>query len=176
MKEEIVEVDDSQLSKISKLANQQLELEHEIALIEEQLKMLKQEHKQVSQTDIPEAMAEVGMSEFKLQDGDKVTVQPYYSASIPKDRINEALDWLRDNNHEDLIKNTVSVDFGRGEDDRADTLRESLQSTGLSYTDKTGVHSSTLRAFVREQVEAGKSLPLDLLGVFIGQKTTIKKG
>ena len=138
--------------------------------------MLKQEHKQVSQTDIPEAMAEVGMSEFKLQDGDKVTVQPYYSASIPKDRINEALDWLRDNNHGDLIKNTVSVDFGRGEDDRADTLRESLQNTGLSYTDKTGVHSSTLRAFVREQVEAGKSLPLDLLGVFIGQKTTIKKG
>lgn len=176
MKEEIIEIGDSQLSQISKLANQQLELEHEIALIEEQLKMLKQEHKQVSQTDIPEAMAEVGMSEFKLQDGDKVAVQPYYSASIPKDRAVEALNWLRDNNHGDLIKNTVAVDFGRGEDGQAADLKKTITNNGLSYTDKTGVHPSTLRAFVREQVEAGKSLPLDLLGVFIGQKTTIKKG
>ena len=31
-----------------------------------------------------------------------------------------------------------------------------------------------LRAFVREQHESGKKLPMDLLGAYVGQKTTIK--
>jgi predicted NACHT family NTPase len=82
---------------------------------------------------------------------------------------------LRDNNHGDLIKNTISVDFGRGEDNDAADLKQGLNDMGRSYTDKTGVHPQTLRAFVREQVESGQTLPLDLLGVFIGQKTTIKE-
>ena len=86
------------------------------------------------------------------------------------------MNWLRDNGHEDLIKNTISVNFGRGEDESASKLREALNNEGSSYTDKTGVHSQTLKAFVREQVESGQNLPLDLLGVFIGQKTTIKEG
>jgi hypothetical protein len=34
----------------------------------------------------------------------------------------------------------------------------------------------TFKAFVREQVETGQNLPFDLLGVYIGQKTSIKKG
>jgi len=37
------------------------------------------------------------------------------------------------------------------------------------------VEPSTLRAFIREQHEAGKKLPMDLLGAFVGQKTTIKE-
>jgi len=170
------DVDDSGLQQISDLANKQVKLERKIKEMEDELKAVKDEHKQVSQVDIPEALAEVGLSEFKLKDGTKITVSPFYSASIPKDRVDEAMTWLRDNNHGDLIKNTISVDFGRGEDEAAAQLKEHLQEEGASYTDKTGVHPQTLRAFVREQVESGQNLPLDLLGVFIGQKTVIKEG
>ena len=51
-----------------------------------------------------------------------------------------------------------------------------LKDNGTSYTDKTGVHAMTFKAFVREQVESGRNLPFDLLGIYIGQKATIKKG
>ena len=116
------------------------------------------------------------MSEGKLVDGTKITVQQFYNASIPKDKTDEAFKWLRDNDHADLIKNTISCDFGRGEDGDAKILKESLTNSGLSFTDKVGVHPQTLKAFVREQVESGQKLPLDLLGVYIGQKTKIIKG
>ena len=33
----------------------------------------------------------------------------------------------------------------------------------------------TLKAFVREQIEMGKELPLDLLGVHIGQRSEIRR-
>lgn len=175
MHDDAFDVDTSALKGISELANRQLGLEIDIAKLEEQLKAKKEEHRQVSQIDIPEAMAEIGLSEFKLDSGHKITVNPFYNCSIPKDRVDEAMDWLRDNNHGDLIKNTISVDFGRGEDNDAADLKQGLNDMGRSYTDKTGVHPQTLRAFVREQVESGQTLPLDLLGVFIGQKTTIKE-
>ena len=117
-----------------------------------------------------------GLSEFKLADGTKVTVQQFYSASIPKDKVDEAMQWLRDNGHGDLIKNTVSVAFGKGEDTLATDLKKYLGANGNSYEDKTGVHPQTLRAFAREQIEAGQNLPLDTLGIYIGLKTVIKEG
>lgn len=170
------EVDNFALTTISSLAKRQLELEQELARLEEDLKTKKEELRQISQIDLPEAMAEIGMSAFTLDGGAKVTVKPFYNCSIPKERYDEAMSWLRDNGHADLIKNTISVDFGKGEDDRAASFKTNLREQGTSYTDKTGVHPQTLRAFVREQVETGQPLPLDLLGVFIGQQTTIKEG
>ena len=172
----MIDVDDQDLKQVSILANTQRELENKIKQQEEELKETKRQLKQVSEVDIPEALAESGLSEIKLTDGTKVSVQQFYSASIPKDKVDEALAWLRDNGHGDLIKNTISVDFGKGEDEAAGKLKQHLVGQGNSYTDKTGVHSQTLRAFAREQVEKGQNLPLDLLGIYIGQKTVIKEG
>jgi len=172
---EMFDVDDAQLNQIANLANQQLKLEADIAAAEEALKLLKDQLKQISTTDIPEALAECGLLEFKTRDGYKVSVNPFYSASIPKDKQDEAFKWLRDNGHGDLIKNTISVNFGRKEDAAAASFKARLTKEGTSYTDKVGVHPQTLRAFVREQVESGHNLPMDLLGIFIGQQTSIKE-
>ena len=168
--------EDKQLKVVADLAKYQDTLETKIKRAEEDLATLKEQFKQVSQGDLPEALAETGLSEIKLVDGTKITVQQFYNASIPKDKTDEAFKWLRDNDHADLIKNTISCDFGRGEDGDAKILKESLTNSGLSFTDKVGVHPQTLKAFVREQVESGQKLPLDLLGVYIGQKTKIIKG
>ena len=168
--------EDKQLKVVADLAKYQDTLETKIKRAEEDLATLKEQFKQVSQVDLPEALAETGLSEVKLVDGTKITVQQFYNASIPKDKTDEAFTWLGDNDHADLIKNTISCDFGRGEDGNAKVLKESLAGSGISFTDKVGVHPQTLKAFVREQVESGQKLPLDLLGVYIGQKTKIIKG
>ena len=103
------------------------------------------------------------------------TPEDIQRAIAKADKIDEALDWLRNNNHGDLIKNTVSIDYARGEDNAAEKMKQDLRTQGQSFTDKTGVHPQTLKAFVREQTESGKNLPLDLLGAHIGQKTIIKE-
>jgi len=32
----------------------------------------------------------------------------------------------------------------------------------------------TLKAFVRNEIEEGREVPMDLFGIFVGNKTTIK--
>ena len=73
------------------------------------------------------------------------------------------------------IKNQVSCSFGRDEDEKARGLIDTLNEKGYPSSQREWVEPSTLRAFIREQHEAGKELPMDLLGAFVGQKTTIKR-
>lgn len=167
---------DKSLKIVGDLAAKQLKLEQELTELEDQLKLKKEELTQVSEKDLPEALAECGLSEIKLLDGSKVTVKPYYQANPPKEKYEEAMAWLRTHGHGDLIKNDVTVSFGKGEDTNAAEFKLHLIESGTSFTDKTGVHPMTFKAFVREQVETGQNLPFDLLGVYIGQKTSIKKG
>jgi len=47
---------------------------------------------------------------------------------------------------------------------------------GYEPQQKEDVHASTLKAWVRERIEAGDEFPMDLFGAFIGQRAIIKKG
>ena len=109
-----------------------------------------------------------------MDDGSTVSVQTFYGASIPKDRTEEAFNWLRTNNYGDLIKNVVSVSFGRNEDNVAKSVAGELQSKGFATSQKEWVEPMTLKAFVKEQVEAGRAIPSDLFGIFTGRKAKIK--
>ena len=73
-----------------------------------------------------------------------------------------------------MIKNQVSLEFGMKEDNMAKSVVEDLKSKGLNVKQKTSVHPSTLRGFVREQIEQlGKDVPADLFGTYIANKTKI---
>ena len=121
-------------------------------------------------------MRECNLSEIKLADGVKVSVQQFYSARIGKEKEEEAFAWLKTNGHEDIIKNVVSLQFGRGEDDSAENMLQSLTSQGYSPSNKRWVEPMTLKAFAREQVENGTDLPFETFNVYVGQKTKITKG
>tara|TARA_R110000764_G_scaffold81397_2_gene161217 strand:- start:251 stop:802 length:552 start_codon:yes stop_codon:yes gene_type:complete len=181
MKEQIdfekeqVNVTDDGIQSISVLAETQLDLEGQMEEKENELKVLKEKHRRISQDLLPEALMEAGVSEFKLKDGTKVSTLTYYSARISPDMREEAFGWLRDNNFADLIKNTVSASFGRDEDETANELLDELNSKGLNTTQKEWVEPMTLKAFVREQVEKGADLPLETFNVYIGQKSKITK-
>ena len=43
---------------------------------------------------IPDVMMELGVAEFTNTDGIKVTIKPFVSASISKERLEEAHGWL----------------------------------------------------------------------------------
>lgn len=168
----------SDLKEITALAERQLDLEHLIEEAEESLKSLKEQHRAVSENDLPEAMEEAGMMEFKLKDGRKVTVNRKYHASIPKAHQSQAFRWLREHGHDGIIKRDITLKFGKGDDELArkirDLLSDELGDETVGIADKEHVHHSTLRAFVREQIEAGEDLPMDEFGVFIRTVAEIK--
>ena len=151
------------------------QLQKDIELREENLKNLKKKLEHVSGEVIPTMMAEMGLSHLKLMDGSSVDVKPHYSATITQANKEAAFNWLRQNGLGDIIKNEIMVSFGRNEDTRAADYADLAKSHGFQPTQKLKVEPMTLKALVRECIEAGKDMPTEIFNVFIGNKTTIKR-
>ena len=150
-------------------------LEDEIKIAEESLKQLKQQAETLSGEVIPTMMTEMNISTMKLADGSAIEVKPVYGASIPVEKKEEAFKWLRDNGLGDLIKNEVTVSFGRNEDNKAVEYAVLAQGQGYQPTQKLKVEPMTLKALVRERIEAGQDMPSDLFNVFAGNRTKITR-
>ena len=138
------------------------------------LKEQQEEARRLSEEVIPTLMQQAGVSSITLDDGTSVQVSPYYYAKIQEANKDEAFRWLRENNHGDLIKNNLSVSFGKGEDADAVKLKESLEKQGLVVDQKQDVHWQTLRGFVKEQIEKNKTIPSETFGLYIANRTKIK--
>ena len=172
--ESIVKIDVAMSLDITDSCNKLLETQKKIEATEEELKKLKDVETTLSEQTIPNLMQQAGVELIKLEGGISVEVKPFYSARIPSSKSEEAFAWLRDNGHGDLIKNQVSLEFGMKQDNEAKSLVEELKAKGLPVKQKTTVHPSSLRGFVREQIQdLGKDVPAELFGTYVANKTKI---
>lgn len=165
-------------SDINTLANYCQELrayEDEIAELEEKIKNKKEKADKISSEIIPNLMAEQGLSSLKLADGRSVDVRKTYNCTIRKDNMDTAYTWLRENGLADIIKNEVSVQFGKGEDDKAKQLLDLAVTNGYEPQQKTKVEPMTLKALYRERVEAGLDMPSDSFSLFVKDQTKISR-
>ena len=151
------------------------DLQKRLELQEDNLKNTKKQIDHLSGEVIPTMMSEMGLSHLKLMDGSSVDVKPNYSASISIANREAAFGWLRNNGLGDIIKNEISVSFGRNEDNKAADYAALAEERGYQPTQKLKVEPMTLKALVRERLEAGKSMPTEIFNVFVGNKTTIKR-
>ena len=117
----------------------------------------------------------MNVSTLKLADGSAVEVKPVYGASIPVAKKEEAFTWLRNNGLGDLIKNEVTVSFGRGEDNKAAEYADLARGQGLEPTQKLKVEPMTLKALFRERSENNEELPSEHFNLFKGNKTKITR-
>ena len=150
-------------------------LEDKLTTKEEELKKIKNDIDVLSGEVIPTMMTEMNISKFSLADGAGVEVKPVYGASIPKAKEEEAFNWLRNNGLGDVIKNMITVSFGRNEDNKAANFAVLAQGQGYQPTQKLKVEPMTLKALVRERLESGKEMPTDLFNVFAGNRTKITR-
>ena len=149
-------------------------VEQEIEQAENHLKLLKQDKHRLATEQIPMLMDEMGIERVDV-DGATVTLKPFVSASIPADRKQEAFDWLREHGLDDIIKNDIIVSFGRGQDNAAGDVMYDLEQKGFHPEQKTHIHSMTLKAFIREQVEQGNSIDLDMFGAYVARTAEVKR-
>ena len=168
----------TQIDSTKKLSDKVIELrnlEDQVAASENHTKDLKEKAKQLSNFDIPKMMEEMNVKKLKLKDGAAIEVTNFYSARIVPDKQEEAFNWLRENGLGDIIKNDVTVTFGRGEDNKAMAYATLAKGQGYEPVQKIGVHPSTLKAVVRERTESGQDLPADLFNPFVGNQTKITR-
>ena len=151
------------------------ELEDELKSDEESLKNKKKEIERISGEVIPTMLSEMGLSSLKLADGSAVDVKPYYTANISIANREAAYGWLRSNGLGDIIKNDITVSFGRNEDNKAAQYANLARGQGFEPTQKLKVEPMTLKALVRERIEAGKDMPMDTFNVFVGNRTKITR-
>ena len=151
------------------------DLEDEIANAEESINKLKEQARILSQVEIPIMMQEMHITKLKLKDGESVEVKPFYSASISPENQEKAFEWLRNNGLGDIIKNDITVTFGRGEDNKAAQYAVLARGQGFEPVQKVGVHAQTLKAVVRERIESGQDMPSDLFKTFAGNQTKITR-
>ena len=160
---------------LSDLVLQLQKLEDEVKDDEEALKRKKQQIDKISGIAIPEIMQTMKLKTMKLSDGSGIEIKEIYSATIPSDRKEGAFTWLRENGLGDLIKNEVTVAFGRNEDIKASDYAILAKGQGYEPVQKLKVEPMTLKALVRERLEAGLEMPSDLFNLFTGNRTKITR-
>ena len=168
----------NELEGVRSLSNYVVELqklEDEIKIMEEKLKQKKEAADKISEQVIPEIMGEMKLKSMKLEDQSSIEVKEIYGASIPLDKREGAYKWLRDNDLGDLIKNEITVSFGRGEDNKANDYASLAERNGYQPSQKMKVEPMTLKALYRERVESNQDLPSEHFNLFKGNKTKITR-
>lgn len=179
------------LKRITELAAKLVASLANIAKLEDNLKLAKLEHEELETITLPSAMLEVGMTKFTLTTGEIIEAAPFIRASIPSltaiekadadeksaliNRREEAFVWLKTHNAGALIKNQLTVEFGKGQDAIAKNLFASVLEQGLKAKCEESVHFQTLNSFVKENLAKGVDIPFETFSIFSGHKATIKK-
>lgn len=164
-------VDDNTLAKVLKLAHEQMELEQKIAGIQQTLVMLMEQHRKIAEDLLPEAMNE--FDEITLKGGATILIDKGVTANIKEENKKVAHAWLRKHKHGSLIKREFKIAFGMGEEKKAREFIRTVKPLKVKAEQKEYVHSSTLKAFVKRELEQNHELP-DAIDVFEFKKAKIK--
>ena len=160
---------------LSDLVLQLQKLEDEVKEDEERLKDKKQKIDKLSGIAIPEIMESMKLKTMKLSDGSGIEIREMYSATIPVANREGAFNWLRNNGLGDLIKNEITVSFGRNEDNKASEYADLARGRGYQPSQKLKVEPMTLKALFRERSENNQELPAEHFNLFKGNRTKITR-
>lgn len=164
------------LEDLARLAQEQLDAEANVAAAQAALTRAQDRLKDVQERRLPEAMENLGMKDFTTTTGLKIVVDETVRSSPPKNMREQAWAWCRANGAAGLVKRTIKLEFGKGEDAIANQILKlkSLQKAG-NITDDSGVHPSTLSAFVKTKLAEGVDIPVDVFGIFKQRVSKIVK-
>lgn len=164
------------LAQITQSARDLRDADREVEEAEAALKAAKQKANNIREVVLPGLMKEAGQEKLRTVDGWDLELVETLRASIPAATKNEALKWLEEHGQAAIIKRQIDLAFGKDETEKADRALAIILEAGFHPTDKQTVHPMTLAATLRELIEAGEDVPLELLGAYLqsGVKMKIK--
>jgi hypothetical protein len=161
------------LKTIQSLAEGLKNINQRISETESDLSLLKKLKREALTEKLPDLMLSVGMQEFKLLDGSKMTLGKFYDAKlVNKER---CFQFLRDSGNDGIIKTKITADFGKGEEAEAKRAEKALDEAEIPYSSKPDIHHMTLKSFVKEACEGNiEGFSREDFGVYEGNIVTIK--
>lgn len=123
------------------------------------LSIVESEIKDLTEKRMPAIMAALAMSEFTLETGQKFKSKDQVFVSLSEENRPKGLQWLEENGHDAIIKNSVIASFSKGDNAMAVELLTRLQEQGYDVDAKRGVHAGTLKKLIKELLAEGKKVP-----------------
>ena len=163
---EVVEpITGEKLKRLTGLSQDLLDLRDQKEALEDDLDELSKKEFKLSSMTIPQYMEEIGMKEFKLQNGEKIEIKEMIKVSLNKENKAMAYKFIEDVGAGDIIKHNIAVSFGKSQDEEAKKALKLLKKGGFEPSDELNVHGSTLKAWVGRYMEddSEDKLPLDLV-------------
>jgi hypothetical protein len=173
--------DQLQRKKLSLLATELRDQTKLASDLEERLKGVNGRIKAIEFQELVDVMHELDCTAFSIpavgnSPALEFDLSTHYAANIAasweEPRREEAFSALPD----ELVKITVKAMFAKGEAELARSLADELVTAGYTVSIEKGVHSSTLKAWLKEQFETGGDIPnLETIGAFIAPKVKVKE-
>lgn len=166
---------DEELSKVASLARTQRDQEQRVATIEAQLKVAKNNLRKTCEDLLPTLLTELGLASITLADGSQVVIDETLYASIAKKNKIKAAQWMADHGQGSLVRNDVNLTLGTGEQEKLIRLTAMLDSTEFSeYSLTSSMNTGSVKAVIKELLEQGVDVPLELFGAHYVRKSIIK--
>ena len=165
-------------------------LELEIEQLQATIDTKQEEYNRLSTDELPALMDSVGIAGLPLQNGYTLTLKDIFRASLPAKstiekadteerpqllaRFNTGIRWLRQHKAADLIKNTLRIDLGRGQEATAREFVALARQYKVSVDRSQTVHPAALAKFLKEKLAMGTDVPLETFNVFDGREAEVK--
>ncbi len=175
--EDTPEVVSNALTQIKETAQQQEEAEVVVEKTLEKYDLAKKEFVRISEKVFPNLLKSLEITEDITVGGLKVQLAEKLRGNIPERHRVEALKWLNDQGHGDIIKRQIIIEFGKDEEKWADKfMRDCNQrKKQLNMKVKRTVHAQTLQAWCREMLSEGEVFPMELFGVYMQMFTAVSR-
>lgn len=137
------------LERLLQLANLQEHLQDRLKELEQKCKEVKERLNKVALEQLPELMLSLGMQEFTMTNGKKVTVKEGVSPSVNKSNMPLFLDWLEGAGEDGIVKTTM--EFGKLPTEIKQKIMITMQETyGLAPKINSVIHPATFKKFINE--------------------------
>mgnify|MGYP003636561054 CR=1 FL=1 len=155
------------LAALNQKAEDLITVEDEIEALQEELTKKNDRLRQIREFELPELMDAAEQTEIGTKAGHRVIMDETLRASLSKHKT-EALNWLENNEHGDLIKRQFVISFDRDDEAWAKKFAADLKKRKkpLSTKVERTVHANTLTAFVKAALKEGVDIPQETFGVF----------
>ena len=149
------------------------DIQQEIQNYKDRIKDLEENEKYFSQIVIPDMMNAMNLKTMKLKDGSEIEISNKFFANALAAKRAEAYQWLRENGLGNIVKNEITVRFGRDEDNKAQQYATLAKGQGYDPEQKVSVHAGTLRVALEDLHSRGGKIPSEYFSTFAGYQTKI---
>ena len=167
------QVTQTEPEKLSQQIKTLQDIQQEIDNHKDKIKELEEREKHFSQVVIPDMMNAMNLKTMKLRDGSEIEVSNKFFASALAAKRPEAYNWLRENGLGNIVKNEITVRFGRDEDNKAQQYATLAKGQGYDPEQKVSVHAGTLRVALEDLHSRGGKIPSEYFSTFAGYQTKI---